>query len=64
MSRAEEGVAVYKGHGDFIATLHLIPAENKTNVATSISRILPKGTEVGTVPSFAHRSDFFIQCFN
>ena len=60
---AEKWFAVCKGDVDFIGTLKVICAENKTDVA-DISGILPKGTEVGRVPSFVHRWDFFIQCFN
>lgn len=43
MTGAEEGVAVYKGHGDFIAALNLIPARNKTNVATRSAGFYRKG---------------------
>lgn len=54
--RAEEGFAIYNGNADFIGTPSLILAD--------VSGILPKGTEAGMVPSFVHRWDFFIQCFN
>lgn len=54
---AEKGFAIYKGNVDFIGDSNLIPAGNKTGVA-DVSGILPKGTELGTVPSFVHRWDF------
>lgn len=47
---AEEGVAVYKGHGDFIAALNLIPARNKTNVATRSAGFYRKGQKWGQFP--------------
>lgn len=45
----EEGFAVYKGNASLTGTPNLTLAENKTDVDTSVSRILPKGTEVEMV---------------